>query len=68
MEISAQDILINREETKVPAYTLPDPLRKRMLSRLLIRNNGCSSGRPSLNYLPTMCMAECRVNPGNMHV
>lgn len=28
METSAQDILINREETKVPAYTLPDPLKK----------------------------------------
>ena len=27
MEISAQDILINREEAKVPAYTLPDPLQ-----------------------------------------
>src|SRR4026207_611647 len=27
METSAQDILINREETKVPAYTLPDPLK-----------------------------------------
>jgi hypothetical protein len=27
MEIAAQDILINRDETKVPAYTLPDPLQ-----------------------------------------
>ena len=27
MEITAQDILINREEAKVPAYTLPDPLQ-----------------------------------------
>ena len=27
METSAQDILINRDETKVPAYTLPDPLQ-----------------------------------------
>ncbi|MGZ8525166.1 MAG: glucuronyl esterase domain-containing protein, partial [Chitinophagaceae bacterium] len=27
METSAQDILINREETKVPAYILPDPLQ-----------------------------------------
>ena len=27
MEISAQDILINRDEAKVPAYTLPDPLQ-----------------------------------------
>jgi len=24
MEIAAQDISINRDETKVPAYTLPD--------------------------------------------
>ena len=28
MEIAAQDILINRDETKVPAYTLPDPLQE----------------------------------------
>lgn len=27
METSAQDILINRDETKVHAYTLPDPLQ-----------------------------------------
>jgi len=27
METSAQDILINRDETKVTAYTLPDPLQ-----------------------------------------
>ena len=27
MEIAAQDILINRDETKVHAYTLPDPLQ-----------------------------------------
>jgi hypothetical protein len=27
MEIAAQDILINRDETKVTAYTLPDPLQ-----------------------------------------
>jgi len=27
IKISAQDILINREESKVPAYTLPDPLQ-----------------------------------------
>src|SRR4030095_7916130 len=27
METSAQDIPINREEAKVPAYTLPDPLK-----------------------------------------
>src|SRR4026208_1363310 len=27
MKIAAQDILINRDETKVPPYTLPDPLQ-----------------------------------------
>ena len=27
METSAQDILINKDESKVPAYTLPDPLK-----------------------------------------
>ena len=28
LEIAAQDILINQDESKVPAYTLPDPLRR----------------------------------------
>lgn len=28
METAAQDILINRDETKVPPYTLPDPLQR----------------------------------------
>ena len=28
IEISAQEILFNREEAKVPAYILPDPLKK----------------------------------------
>ena len=28
LEIAAQDILINQDETKVPAYTLPDPLQR----------------------------------------
>ena len=27
-EIAAQDILINQDESKVPAYTLPDPLKR----------------------------------------
>ena len=27
METSAQDILINQDETKVAPYTLPDPLQ-----------------------------------------
>jgi len=28
LEITAQDILINQDESKVPAYTLPDPLQR----------------------------------------
>src|SRR5688572_13897388 len=28
MKIAAQDILINQDETKVPAYTLPDPFKR----------------------------------------
>ena len=28
LEIAAQDILINQDESKVPAYTLPDPLQR----------------------------------------
>ena len=28
LEITAQDTLINRDESKVPAYTLPDPLQR----------------------------------------
>jgi hypothetical protein len=28
LEIAAQDILINQDESKVPAYKLPDPLKR----------------------------------------
>ena len=48
MEISAQDILINREEAKVPAYTLPDPLTKADGKRVTGSHQWLHQQRPAL--------------------
>jgi len=48
MEISAQDILINRDEAKVPAYKLPDPLQGAEGKRVTNSQQWSHQQRPAL--------------------
>jgi hypothetical protein len=48
MEISAQDILINQDEAKVPAYTLPDPLKRVDGKRITDPQQWSHQQRPAL--------------------
>ena len=68
LEIAAQDILINQDESKVPAYTLPDPLRKADGSRVNERQQWVQQQRPAmLKLFADHVYGRMPGKPGNMN-
>lgn len=66
METSAQDILINREETKVPAYTLPDPLKKADGKRVTDSHQWLQQRGALLKLFAANMYGRMPVKPGHM--
>lgn len=67
LEIAAQDILINQDETKVPAYTLPDPLQRADGKRVTDPQQWLHQQRAALLKLfADNVYGRMPVKPGNM--
>src|SRR5213596_103175 len=67
MDTSAQDILINRDETKVPAYTLPDPLQAADGKRVTDSQQWLHQQRPAmLKLFADNVYGRMPGKPGNM--
>ena len=67
LEIAAQDILINQDESKVPAYTLPDPLQRTDGKRVTDPQQWLHQQRAALLKLfADNVYGRMPVKPGNM--
>lgn len=66
MKTSAQEILINREETKVPAYTLPDPLKKADGKRVTGSHQWLQQRAALLKLFAGNVYGRMPAKPGNM--
>ena len=67
LEIAAQDILINQDESKVPAYTLPDPLQRADGKRVTNPQQWLHQQRAAmLKLFADNVYGRMPVKPGNM--
>lgn len=67
LEIAAQDILINQDETKVPPYTLPDPLQGKDGKRVTDPQQWLQHQRAAmLKLFADNVYGRMPVKPGNM--